>query len=108
MVGAETVSDEGRIFYPCARCEWPELCAWKFACISMRAEDNIRAETPPSYPCKRHAERLTVEPHALRLCAECLLDARDGYGQARPDKPFDQRADAAQTSLYTGQANVYL
>ena len=72
-------------FYACRDCEWPELCADKGDCIAQRAADRIRAETPPQYPCKQGDGRLSVEPHALRLCAQCLEHARTDYGQQKPD-----------------------
>lgn len=100
------MSSDEREFIPCSRCEWPELCEYKYACIARVAEANIRAETPPSYPCKNHADRIAVSPFAMRRCQECTDAALEAYISS--DEPFDQRADAAQTSLYMGQANAYL
>ena len=72
-------------FYACRDCEWPDLCADKGDSIAQRAADRIAAETPPQYPCKQGDGRLSVEPHALRLCAQCLEHARTDYGQQKPD-----------------------
>lgn len=75
------------LFIPCPTCEFGELCAWKDACIAARAEANIRAETPPTYPCTKHPERIAVAVGLnCRMCQACLEAAQDHYVNAKRDR----------------------
>lgn len=101
------MSADGREFIPCSRCEWPELCEYKYACIAQVAADNIRAETPPVYQCRRHPERDTVEPHALRLCAECLDMAQQAYADVRPKEyRWSDRDERTANMLHGGRTST--
>ena len=101
------MSREDYPFYPCRGCEFPSLCEWKCACLVRVAEANIKAESPPVYQCKRHPERDTVEPHALRLCAGCLEDARAGYAEGRDiGYRWEARDERRANSLYGGRTTT--
>lgn len=103
------MSREDYPFYPCKVCEFPTLCEWKFACLVQLASDNIRAETPPAYKCKRHKDRQTVEPHALRLCAECIEDARYAYANDRPTGyRWTDRDERQDNMIYGGRTTTHI